>query len=56
MENLNQKDQKWWYSFDSLGIFDEDEDREEDKIIKHSFKQLKEFYDKTVKESYPIDI
>ena len=48
----NKKNKKWWYSLDSKTIFTNDED----KITKHSFKQLKNFYEETVKNSEPKDI
>ena len=48
----NKKNQKWWYSLDSITIFTNDDD----KITKHSFKQLTNFYEETVKNSEPKDI
>ena len=48
----NQENKKWWYSLDSKTIFTNDSD----KITKHSFKQLTNFYEETVKNSEPKDI
>ena len=48
----NKENKKWWYSLDSKTIFTNDDD----KITKHSFKQLKNFYEETVKNSEPKDI
>ena len=48
----NKKNKKWWYSLDSITIFTNDDD----KITKHSFKQLENFYEETVKNSEPKDI
>ena len=41
----NKENKKWWYSLDSKTIFTNDDD----KITKHSFKQLTNFYKETVK-------
>ena len=50
---INEKmNQKWWYAFDSLSIFDNDID----KITQYSFSQLNEFYEEKVKKLSPKDI
>ena len=50
---INEKmNEKWWYAFDSLSIFDGDID----KLTKFSFSQLKEFYEEKVKKLSPKDI
>ena len=48
----NKENKKWWYSLDSKTIFENDTE----KITKHSFKELTNFYEKTVKNSEPKDI
>ena len=48
----NKENKKWWYSLDSKTIFENDSE----KITKHSFKELTNFYEKTVKNSEPKDI
>ena len=50
---INEKmNEKWWYAFDSLSIFDSDTD----KVTEFSFSQLKEFYEEKVKKLPPKDI
>ena len=48
-----KNDNKWYYMLDSKSIFDKDI---KETLPRRSFKQLEEFYEKTVKESIPIDI
>ena len=48
----NESKKIWWYTFDSLKIFENDND----KLTNHSFKQLQKFYNDTVKQSVPKDI
>ena len=48
----NEVNKRWWYTFDSLNIFDNDEGT----LTKHSFKYLQKFYEDTVKKSEPKDI
>ena len=48
-----KNDKKWYYMLDSKSIFDKDI---KETLPRRSFKQLEEFYEKTVKESIPIDI
>jgi len=48
----NKENKKWWYSFSSKTIFTNDDD----KITKHSFNQLTNFYKETIKNSEPKDI
>jgi hypothetical protein len=48
----NESKKIWWYTFDSLNIFE----NANDKLTKHSFKQLQKFYNDTVKQSVPKDI
>jgi len=48
----NKENKKWWYSLDSKTIFTNDDD----KITKHSFNQLTNFYKETIKNSEPKDI
>ena len=45
-------DKKWWYAFDSKCILDNDLD----KLTKYSYKELKDFYDNFVKNSFPKSI
>jgi len=47
-----QMDEKWWFSFDSKCILD----NEEDKLTKYSFSQLNEFYEEKVKKLLPKSI
>ena len=50
---INEKmNEKWWYAFDSISIFDSDID----KITEFSFSQLNEFYEEKVKKLPPKDI
>ena len=48
----NESKKIWWYTFDSLNIFE----NANDKLTRHSFKQLEKFYNDTVKQSVPKDI
>ena len=48
----NESEKIWWYTFDSLTIFE----NAQDKVTKHSFKHLQKFYNDTIKQSVPKDI
>ena len=49
--NLNDSNEKWWYSFDSKCIIETDEF---DKITKYSYKELTKFYEEKVLKLEPI--
>ena len=48
----NESEKRWWYTFDSLNIFE----NAQDILTKHSFKYLQKFYEDIVKQSGPKDI
>ena len=51
-ENKDKGKKRWWYTFDSLNIFDNNRDI----LTVHSFRHLQKFYEDTVKQSEPKDI
>ena len=53
LKKINEQGKNWWYSIDSKCIIKTDE---YNKLAKHSFKQLTNFYEKIVKTSKPINI
>ena len=44
--------QKWWYTIDSISLFES----EIDNLVKYSFNQLNELYEEKIKNSIPKDI
>lgn len=48
----NESEKRWWYTFDSLNIFE----NAQDTLTKHSFKYLQKFSEDIVKQSGPKDI